>query len=125
MEQHNTRAKITPGKIVFLPQKPEEEIHSDPVLRLAQNSRRIPPATFVPRRGSSIFRSCVLFLKKVAAALVSPGRKQPNLYEGLENTINEIEEGAQKLDEKLLTLKSRAESRHQVNNDKEQHRQTK
>jgi hypothetical protein len=114
MKKHNLHSRIGPREIIVFPKKQKEGSQPDAVLRLAQNSRRIPSSSFVPRSSSSIFLSCALFLNKILTALISLGRRKRNLYEELENTINRIEEGAQKTDEKLLALKNRAEKQREV-----------
>ena len=110
MEAHDVQPKKMPREIIFLPKGPRKGVDSDPILRLAQNSRRIPPSSLVPPRNSSALLSFVLFLNKVLAALVSVVRRRRNLYKDLEKTVNELEKSALITDEKLLALKKWTEN---------------
>ena len=114
MKEHKTRSKVKPREIAFVPEKPKRGIHSNPIYRLAQNSRRVPPSAFVIQRDSSIFLSFVLVLNKVWVACISRRRIEQNLYEELAHTINEIEEGAQKTDEELSALKNHIKNQYEV-----------
>lgn len=101
MKALNSRSKV--------PSKQEgEKIPPIEIFRLMQNSRRIPPSVFVQKHDSSIPHSFVLMLNKIWVALSLRRRKKPNLYDKLASTIDELEEDAQEVDEKIATLKNRA-----------------
>ncbi len=84
------------------------------MLRLLQNSWRVPPSAYLTQRSPSIPLSIALALHKVWVACISWGRRKPNLYEELAHTINEIEEDSQETDEELSALKNRAKDQNEV-----------
>ena len=114
-EKHKIRPRVKPREIKLSPEKPKKEIYSDPIFRLAQNSRRVPTSAHFGQRRSSIFLSFTLVLNRIWIACISQGRKKRNLYEELANTIDEIEEGDQEIHEKLSALKNRIENQGEVN----------
>jgi len=111
MKINETPPKVRPIGTAFPHEKPEKGIDSDPIFRLIQNSRRIPPSSSVTRRDLSIFLSFAREFGKALVAWISRRRKKRNLYEELANTVNEIEEGSQKANEELSALENRIENR--------------
>jgi hypothetical protein len=107
MKKHHIRSRVKPGQIKLSSEKPKTGVSSDPIFRLLQNSRRVPPSAYIPRRDSSFFHSLALTSNKVWSAFISRRRRKRNLYEELENTIDELEDGTQMTDEKLSALKNR------------------
>jgi hypothetical protein len=114
VEKQKIRSKVKPREIVSPLQKPGTGIHSDPIFRLAQNSRRIPPSSFITQRKSSIFLSVARVIGEVWDAWSSRRSRKRNLYEELANTMAAIEKGTQESDKKLLALKGSIENRHKA-----------
>jgi hypothetical protein len=101
MKPKRTRSKIKPKRTALSHKKREQVTDSDPIFRLIQNSRSIPPSSFASRRDSSVLLSFARSIGKALVAWISGRRKKQNLYERLAKTVDEIASDAPELYEEL------------------------
>ena len=101
MKTSRTRSKVRPIGTATSNEKQGKGIHPDPIFRLIQNSRRIPPSSLVPQRDSSTLLSFVRVFGKAFVVWISQRRKKRDLYERLAQTVDEIASDPPELFEEL------------------------